>query len=196
MNIFVKILKYFLFAVLVVLILNVGFIYTIAKSRPEIERADAIIVLGAAINTPALTNRTAEGLRLYQDRKAEVMVLSGGKISESDISEAEYMEKVINRFSDEPVEYLLEENSGTTYENIKNSQAKLREAGRADNGSVIIVSDEFHLARGVLLAKRAGFETVYWSAPAPNYYSQEQLRFYYFREFMAMINYIPKFIFG
>ncbi len=196
MNIFVKILKYFLFAVLVVLVVNVGFIYTIAKSRPEIERADAIIVLGAAINTPALTNRTAEGLRLYQDRKAEVMVLSGGKISESDISEAEYMEKVINRFSDEPVEYLLEENSGTTYENIKNSQAKLREAGRSDNGSVIIVSDEFHLARGVLLAKRAGFETVYWSAPAPNYYSQEQLRFYYFREFMAMINYIPKFIFG
>ncbi|HMR55377.1 MAG TPA: YdcF family protein [Candidatus Doudnabacteria bacterium] len=196
MNIFVKILKYFLLAVLVVLVVNVSFIYAIAKSRPEIERADAIIVLGAAINTPALTNRTAEGLRLYQNGKAEVMVLSGGKISESDISEAQYMEKIIKRFSDETVEYLLEENSGTTYENIKNSQAKLREAGRVDDGSVVIVSDEFHLARGVLLAKRAGFETVYWSAPAPDYYSQEQLRFYYFREFMAMINYIPKFIFG
>jgi uncharacterized SAM-binding protein YcdF (DUF218 family) len=196
MKIVLKTLKYFVLAVLLVFIINIGLIYTIANTRPHIEHADAIIVLGAAINTPALTNRTIEGLRLYKDGKADVMVLSGGKIAASDISEAEYMEKVIKRFSDEPVEYLLEETSGTTYENIKNSQARLREAGRADKGSVVIVSDEFHLARGVVLAKRAGFETVYWSAPAPNYYSHAQLRFYYLREFMAMLNYIPKFILG
>lgn len=137
-----------------------------------------------------------EGLRLYQDGKADRLVLSGGKISDSDISEAQYMEKVIKRFSDQPVEYILEDQSHSTYENIRNSKQKLQEAGIGTDGSIVIVSDEFHLARGVLLAKRAGFETVYWSAPEPDYYSDKDLRFYYFREFMAMLNYLPKFIFG
>lgn len=196
MNFSVKIITITLSLIAIFLLLNFGFIYTVAKTRPEISDADAAIILGAAINTPALTNRTLEGLKLAQDGKVDVLVLSGGKISESDISEAQYMEKVIKRFSDKPVNYILEEESHSTYENIRNSKIKLAEAGIGVENSVVIVSDEFHLARGVLLAKRAGFETVSWSAPEPNYYSAADLRFYYFREFMAMLNYLPKFIFG
>ena len=196
MNFTVKLIKIILSLAVLVLLINFGLIYGVAKSRPVITNADAAIVLGAAINTPALTNRTMEGLRLYQDGKADRLVLSGGKISDSDISEAQYMEKVIKRFSDQPVEYILEDQSHSTYENIRNSKQKLQEAGIGTDGSIVIVSDEFHLARGVLLAKRAGFETVYWSAPEPDYYSDKDLRFYYFREFMAMLNYLPKFIFG
>lgn len=196
MNLTTKIIKITLSLLAIFLLLNFGFIYVVAKSRPEIVDADAAIILGAAINTPALTNRTLEGLRLAEQGKVEKLVLSGGKISDSDISEAEYMEKVIKRFGEKPVEYILEEESHSTYENIRNSKAKLSQAGIDTDGAIVIVSDEFHLARGVLLAKRAGFETVQWSAPEPDYYSQSDLRFYYFREFMAMLNYLPKFIFG
>lgn len=196
MKIFVRGIKIFLLAAITIGLINFGMIYAVAKTESQFEKADAAIILGAAINTPALTNRTTEALSLYEQDKVDLLVLSGGKISESDISEAEYMEKVIKRYSGEPVEYILEEGSHNTYENIRNSKQKLADVGLGTDSSIVIVSDEFHLARGVLLAKRAGFETVYWSAPEPEYYSQEDLRFYYIREFFAMINYVPKFIFG
>ncbi len=196
MKLFYRILKIFFATIGLAAVLNILLIYGVAQTRPEFERADAAIILGAAINTPALTNRTTTALELYTAGKVERLVLSGGKISESDISEAQYMEKIIKRFSDQEVEYILEDQSHSTYENIRNSTQKLAEAGQGTDSSVVIVSDEFHLARGVLMAKRAGFETVYWRAPKPTYYSAQDLRFYYVREFFAMINYIPKFIFG
>lgn len=186
-----KILTYLGAVLLGLIALDAILIWGIAHSRPEIKHADAVIILGAAINTPALTNRTKEGLELYEQGKADVMVLSGGKIADADISEAEYMEKVIKKNAHGDVNYILEEGSHTTYENIQNSKAKL-----AGKQSVIVVSDAFHLARAVLMAKRAGFEDVYWSAPSSGYYSRPELRFYYLREFVAMINYLPKFIFG
>ena len=166
-------------------------IWEVAHNQPEIDHADAIIILGAAINTPALRNRTLEGLEIYEQGKADVMVLSGGKIADEDISEAEYMKKVIDKNAKGKVNYILEEESHNTYDNIKNSQKML-----GDKESVVIVSDSFHLARAVLMAKRAGFETVYWNSPSSGYYSREELRFYYIREFVAIINYLPKFIFG
>jgi vancomycin permeability regulator SanA len=58
------------------------------------------------------------------------------------------------------------------------------------------VSDSFHLARAVILAKRAGFKNVYWASPDQGYYSVDDKRYYYFREFLAMIWYLPKFLFG
>ena len=174
---------------------DVALVWGIAHVRPEIKHADAVMILGAAINTPALTNRTMEGLGLYEQDNVDVMVLSGGKISDADISEAQYMEKVIKKNAKEKVDYILEQDSHNTYENIKNSKAKLVEEGKAHD-SIIIVSDAFHLARGVLMAKRAGFDDVYWSAPSSGYYRRGELRFYYWREFVAMLNYIPKFITG
>ncbi len=194
-----KIFKRVLIAIVVIVgalaALDALLIWGIAHSRPEIKHADAIIVLGAAINTPALTNRTKEGLELYEQGKADIMVLSGGKIADADISEAQFMEKVIKKNAKGDVNYIIEDQSHNTYDNIKNSREKLKEK-LGDKESVIVVSDAFHLARAFLMAKRAGFETVYWSAPSSGYYSRPELRFYYLREFMAMINYLPKFIFG
>ncbi len=185
-------LKVLIVVIIIGLVADATFITLISKWRPEIkEPADAVIILGAAINTPALKNRTLEGLRLYEEGKAQQLILSGGKISDSDISEAEYMARILRGYSEKDPNYLIEDMSHNTYENMRNSKAKL-----GDRDSIIIVSDEFHLARAVLLAKRMGFEKVNWSSPEPSYYSAAELRFYYFREFLAMINYIPKFIFG
>lgn len=169
-------------------LLDVALVFGAANYQPKIDKADAIIVMGAAINTPALNNRTMEGLRLYQEGKAPVMILSGGRISDSDISEAQYMQKVIRQNSDQPVNTVLEDRSHNTYENILNSKAKLPEAK-----SVIVVSDEFHLARSALTARTNGYEKVYWSSPEPSYYSKPELRRYYLRELAAMVGYAPKF---
>lgn len=177
------------------LVADAALVWGVAHIRPEIKHADAVIVLGAAINTPALTNRTKEGLGLYEQDKADLMVLSGGKIADEDISEAQFMEKVIKKNSTKKVDYILEQDSHSTYDNIRNSKALLEKEGKPHE-SIVVVSDAFHLARAVLMAKRAGFETVYWSAPSSGYYSRPELRFYYWREFVAMINYLPKFISG
>lgn len=191
MNFFKRITSSVIVLIAVIAILDMSYIVLIARWRPEIKKSDSIIVLGAAINTPALYNRTLEGLHLYEQGKADVMILSGGKISEADISEAEYMEKVIKKNTTQTVAYVLEEQSHNTYENIFNSLRKIEK-----KDSLIIVSDEFHLARAVLVAKRAGFKTVYWSAPQPDYYKQDDLRRYYIREFFAMLSYVPRLIFG
>ncbi|QQS23276.1 YdcF family protein [bacterium] len=209
---FTKLLKITIVALIIIFTVDAGLIFTMANWQPEAERADAVVVLGAAINTPALTRRTLDGLQLYEQGKADRLILSGGKIADSDISEAEFMYKVITSNTANPIDYIIEDQSRNTYENIKNSKAKLIESERAErmlnsqdelseaeimeNSSVIIVSDKYHLARAVLLAKRAGFETVHWHSPDPYYYPKQELHYYYFREFVAILSYIPKFIFG
>lgn len=169
-------------------ILDIGLVLGYAYTSPNVKKADAIIIMGAAINTPTLYNRTLEALRIYEDNMAPVIVLSGGRISDKDISEAGYMQRVLGSKATKPLNVLLEEDSGNTFENIKNSRSKVPNAK-----SVIIVSDKFHLARSVFMAKAAGFETVYYSAPSSGYYRRGELVFYYFREFAAMVNYLPKF---
>lgn len=159
--------------------------------RPQIKQADAIVILGAAINTPALYNRSLQGLKLYAEGDAKIMVLSGGRISDKDISEAGYMRKVIENNSRQPVPLILEEDSHSTYENIKNTKAKT-----GSGKSLIVVSDEYHLARAVIMAKREGFGPVYWSSPEAKYYKNSELAFYYLRELVAMFAYLPKFVFG
>ncbi len=181
--------KFIIFVGVVFVLGEVLMLIIVSQTRPQFTKADAIVVLGAAINTPALTNRTLEGLKLYQQHKADVMILSGGKISDSDISEAQFMEKVIKKNSKQKVNYILEEGSHNTYENLTNTLNK-----KPDIKSLVIVSDEFHLARGVAIARSLGVKDVYWSAPEPTYYNNKELLYYYGRELVALNNYLPMLI--
>lgn len=184
-----KFLKFTLAILCLLILVDVSLVFGFARFQPEVKKSDAIIILGAAINSPALYNRTLRGLELYNQGKADVLVLSGGRISDKDLSEAGYMKKVILQNTDTPPKMILDESSGTTEENLRNSRALIPEAQ-----SVIIVSDEFHLSRGVLLALRNGFYPIYWSSPNPEYYPKSELFFYYFRELVALISYIPTLI--
>ena len=188
---FWKIYKYTAITAFTLLLADLLIVIFFSFYRPAIKPVNAVVVLGAAINTPALYNRSLEGLKIYEQGNASAMVLSGGRISDRDISEAGYMQKVILANTKRPVPLILEEGSHSTYENLVNTK-KLLGPGK----SVVIVSDEYHLARGVLMALREGFFPVYWSAPAPKYYKNSELAFYYIREMAAMLVYIPKFIFG
>ncbi len=173
-------------------ILDAGLVFGFAISSPHVKKADAIVILGAAINTPALYNRTMEALRLYEAGMAPVIVLSGGRVSDKDISEAGYMLRVLDKNAKKPLNVILEEHSGSTYENIKNTREKLPGAK-----SIIVVSDSYHLARGAVMAKSEGFKQVYWSSPdSSRYYKTSELVFHYFREMAAMVSYLPKFLFG
>lgn len=186
-----KYIKYILVILGAVLLLDVFMVVGVAINAPKLKNADVIIIMGAAINTPALYNRTTEALWLYEAGLAPVMVLSGGRISDKDISEAGYMLRVLDKHSTKPLNVILDEASRNTYENMKNSKSKLPKAE-----SVIIVSDSFHLARSVFMARAAGFKKVYYSSPDSGYYRKGELVFYYLREVAAMLNYLPKFVFN
>lgn len=192
MRILWRVYKFLAIAFFSVLLLDAVLVFgfSIFKHLPH-GQADAGIILGAAIYTPALYNRTIEGLSVYEQGSVPVLILSGGKISDKDISEAQYMQKVIAKNASGTVVTILEEGSHNTFENIYNSKKLIPEAK-----SIVIVSDKFHIARAFFLAKRAGFEDVYWSWPEPTYYRKTELAFYYIREMSAMISYVPKFMLG
>jgi uncharacterized SAM-binding protein YcdF (DUF218 family) len=175
-----------------VALLDAGLVVGISQIRPSIGRVDAVIVLGAAVGTPALRERTMTVMAALQSARSNTLVLSGGQGPTERVPEAAAMLEVVAEQSlPDSIHILLESTSSTTYENIQNSKHLIPEAKR-----VLIVSDEFHLARAVLLAKRAGFQYVAWDAPAPSYYPKRELAGYYAREMVAMIAYIPKFIFN
>jgi uncharacterized SAM-binding protein YcdF (DUF218 family) len=186
-----KICKVLLALVAAVFLLDIFIVLFFAYYRPAIKPADYIVVLGSAINTPSLYNRSLQGLKLYEAGNAKMIVVSGGVDYPKSISEAEYMREVIEKNSPNPVPLILEDKSQSTYENLKNTRNII-----GYGKSIIIVSDDFHLARSVLTAERLGFGHVEWSSPNPTYYNFSEQAYYYFREVFAIVDYIPKFIFG
>jgi uncharacterized SAM-binding protein YcdF (DUF218 family) len=164
--------------------------------HPTIAKTDAVIVLGAKVGTPALKFRSLKGLEDARLSKSSQIVLSGGQGPGEPVSEAKAMKQVIDQAGVGTSEQgsltvLLDEQSYNTYQNIHNSKKLVPGAH-----SVLIVSDCFHLARAVVVAKRAGFEYIYWDAPRPDYYQPLPLGAAYLREVVAMIAYLPKFIAG
>jgi uncharacterized SAM-binding protein YcdF (DUF218 family) len=188
---FWKILKCVIYIILGVFVLDLSVVLFFGFYRPVLKKADAIVVLGAAINTPELYQRSLQGLKLYQEGFAPVIVLSGGQDYANAEPEAEFMEKVVESNSSTTVPIIIEDQSHSTYDNIKNSENLI-----GHGKSIIVVSDNYHLARGVLVAAREGFHPIYWSSPSSSYYSKPELAFYYGREVFAMLDYIPKFILG
>src|SRR5882724_3413477 len=81
--------------VIVIFVVDLAVVVFFSFYRPAIQKADAIVSVGAAINTPALYNRTLQGLKIYKEGSADELVLSGGVDYPKSISEAAYMQNVI-----------------------------------------------------------------------------------------------------
>lgn len=185
-----KILKVVLAVFGCVLIVDAALVLGFAYAPANLDKADAVVVLGAAIKTKRIYYRALEGLRLYKEGDAPLIVLSGGYGEGRDISEAEYMQNIITANYSAAIPIILETGSHSTYENLANVKAEV-----ADLSSIIIVSDNYHLARSVLMAKALGFKKVYWSHPPEGHYSKSETIYYLLREMAAMVAYVPKFIF-
>jgi uncharacterized SAM-binding protein YcdF (DUF218 family) len=161
------------------------------------DHADAILVLGAKVNldnSPSATlyNRTVEGVKLYDQDKADYIITTGG-VGLGSIAEAKIAEKVAIQ-KGVPKDKILEDtNSHDTFQNVTEAR-KL--ADQKNIHSVIVVSDRFHVARGVLVARKIGFDPVYWDFPKANYYTRGMLIKNYAREALALIFYIPKVYFS
>lgn len=187
-------LKITFFVVGVAAILDLSVVVGFSVLRPTIpHNVDAVIVLGAKVGTPALKYRTLTGLMHYQEDHASTLVLSGAQGPGEPTSEAQAMDTVIKdqiqKTHAKMPHIMLDTKSTNTYQNLRDSKALIPHVK-----SVVVVSDCYHLARSVLVAKSVGFQNVYWDAPTPSYYSAMDLVHYYIREVVALVAYIPKFV--
>ncbi|MBQ6987058.1 MAG: YdcF family protein [Oscillibacter sp.] len=145
--------------------------------------ADAVIVLGAGVNgsTPSLSLQTRlDAASAYLRRYPSTpVVLTGGQGPGEDITEALAMQTVLQaRFPDKT--FLLEDKATSTAENFRYSKALLSAEGiDPESASVLIVTNDFHMARACLIAQRQGVHTLTLAAPLPygwltvNYYIRE-----------------------
>lgn len=146
------------------------------RKAPEIiPKADAIIVLGGATYSPDEPRPMVEinehgdrlfyAAKLYQDQKAPLIIVSGGRISWSGQSrpESEDMAQLLQMLGVPSSAIIQESNSLNTYQNAINVKEILDEL---KSQQVLLVTSAFHLPRAYLIFKKLGVNVI----PAPTDY--------------------------
>ena len=145
---------------------------------------DYIIVLGAHVDgtrmTLALLERARRALLYLEENPGTKAVLSGGKGTGENISEAEAMYRYLTGHGIDGSRLILEEKSTSTKENLAFS---LRKIGTC-NCSVGVVANSFHVRRGAAIARKCGFREV---AMIPSRYRSWRPLIYIPREILAVI---------
>ncbi|HEY9077686.1 MAG TPA: YdcF family protein [Anaerolineaceae bacterium] len=148
--------------------------------NPNLPTAEVIVVLGGGTETnlpprPAteLNNagdRVLYAYRLYEARKAQNLLLSGGSIASFDqraSSPAEEMAELLRLMKVPESALWLETASRNTYENAYNSYQILHQK---NINRILLVTSAMHMPRSVALFKKQGFEVI----PAPTDYTVTQ----------------------
>lgn len=167
-------------------------IFIINRGRSDMTPlpADAVIVLGAGVNgtEPSLSLRTRldKALDYLKDHPDIPAVLTGGTGYGEEISEAQCMYDYLTEHGVEPERLILEDQAADTAENFAFSWELLADAGvDPAEDTVAVVSNDFHLARAELIARRQGYGDVA-GIPAPLPWPHLTVN-YYLREAFALV---------
>ena len=120
-----------------------------------------IVVLGAGLAdgrkvTPLLAGRVDAGIAAWRKNPGSLLVMSGGQGPDEEVPEACAMRDYAMSQGVPAVAILTEEASRNTEENIANSAAIVgRDAASA--GRALVVTDDYHVLRALLLARNLGF---------------------------------------
>jgi len=149
---------------------------------PAAQQSEAAIVLGAQVrgNVPsmALRSRLDAALEFMQENPHAVVFVSGGKGDGENISEAQAMYNYLQSHGADVSRVVMEPESRTTLENLRNTKALADEMGVNLDG-LCIITGEFHMSRAMFLASRLGIDSVSFSAHTRpwvfkmNYYLRE-----------------------
>lgn len=157
-------------------------ISSIGEEQPP-EGVDFMIVLGARLHgedmSLALYYRVQAALEYLKSNPETKVVVSGGQGPGEDITEAEAMARFFRENGIEDERILMEDRSTSTLENLKFSKELLG----SEVDKVVIVSNDFHLFRAVLIANRQGFEPYTLAAETPRIV-REKL---WLREYVAVL---------
>ncbi len=148
------------------------------------EGLDYLIVLGAQLKPSGPSFVLKKRLDTAYDYLCEnpdtIVIVSGGQGSNEPMSEAEGMYRYLVEKGIDPGRIIKEDRSTDTNQNIKYSM----ELFDYENASVGIVTNNFHVFRGVHLAKAAGCKEVYGlAAPAYSMHLPNNM----LREFLGIV---------
>ncbi|EPR11673.1 YdcF family protein [Ruminiclostridium papyrosolvens] len=168
---------------LVSFIIITAVIITSAMSDKE-QRVDSVIVLGAGLKgeTPTLVlkKRLDHTLDYYKLNPDVKIIVSGGQGIGETITEAEGMKRYLVKHNIPENVILKEEKSTSTYENMLYSKKMYESTIGRPLDKVLIVTNDFHMFRAKILAKRAGLKPYGISSGTPWYiYPNVCLREYF-----------------
>ncbi|CAM4208623.1 YdcF family protein [Paenibacillus tarimensis] len=150
-------------AIVLLFVIWVGYLLWIINRfdpGPVGESYDAGIVLGASlwhdVPSPGLRERLDHALKLYEEGRFETFILTGGYGGvRSRLAEAEGMRNYLLERGVPESDILLETTSTSTYDNLLNSKAIMREN---DINKVVIITHEFHSARAYDIARYLDYQ--------------------------------------
>ncbi len=122
-------------------------------NRDSATKVDAIVVFGAAQYagrpSPVLGARLEHAIRLYRRSIAPILIVTGGRADGDVTSEAEVSARYAERHGVPRNAIVIEDQSRSTTEQM---HAVARMARSRRIGSVVLVSDRFHMLRLLLTA--------------------------------------------
>lgn len=127
-----------------------------------------------------LKSRLDIGYDLYQDKKIDKIIVSGG-IGVEGFDEAKVMKEYLIEKGIDETDIFIDSLGYTTRETSENA------FGLLEDGEIVGISQWFHIARVKLSLKQAGFEKVYWYAPT--YFELRDI-YSLFRELPAYVKYL------
>lgn len=138
----------------VICVAAVGISISSYAKNDETQKADAAIILGAAVDngapSPVFRERINHGISLYQDGYVKYLIFTGGVGEGDSISEAQAGKNYAISMGIPENVILIEEESHITEENLENANALMEQN---DLQTALIVSDPLHMKRAMLMAK-------------------------------------------
>lgn len=156
-----KIVKYLvLIGFLILIFIQVDVIVFGNKSKPI--KSDCIIVLGCQVKgtspSPFLQARLNDSIRLYKEGYGKYIIVSGGKGTGEDITEASAMKVFLLGKGIDKNKIIMEDKSKNTMENLSFSKNVMESKGFKTG---VVVSNKYHLKRVSLMSKKLKMNTSY-----------------------------------
>ena len=144
-------------------LLLVSFIAIYGQSDNAEYNEEAVVVLGAGLRGDQITwplkYRLDAAIAYHRQNPDALIVVSGGQGFQETVPEAVAMADYLMRHGVDPTHIIKEDQSTSTAENMRFSKVLLDE--RFDRPyRVVVVTNNFHIYRGVQIAASEGFEQV------------------------------------
>ena len=184
---FFRYLRIFIIAAAIFELCLVSFIAIYGQNDNVDYTEDAVVVLGAGVRgeriTIPLRLRLDAAVKYHEKNPNALIVVTGGKGYQEAVTEASAMEKYLLSRGVKPEVIIKEERATSTNENMRFSK-ELLDSVLGDDYSVVVVTNNFHIYRGVQIAKLEGFREVYHLHASLQWYNYIPC---YLRESLAVI---------
>ncbi|GAY73960.1 YdcF family protein [Lentilactobacillus kosonis] len=164
--------------------------------------ADYVITLGAGVRSdevsPLLKSRLDRAIQYFRSFAAKhaFMIPSGGQGPDEPYSEAYVMAKYLKGQSIPEESIILEDKSTSTYENMLFSKQKIeadwKSRGETGEPKIVFSTNNYHVLRGAIYAKRAGLNAQGVGAPTSFYFLPSAM----LREYIAILSIYRKMTIG